>query len=259
MKKGLMLALLGAAAFVVFLVATAPATLLASVVQRATPVELQGVGGSLWRGTAQRVVTPELTVGPLSWRLHGWRLLLGELRLSLEIPAGAPHLSGKTEVAASILNKVSLSDLDMQADAAWVFTQAALPLAADGRFHLQIQSAELRNGELPRIQGQLEWREARVVYPQVHALGAYRMTMRHHPETDPEFLLGEIRDIDSPFKIDGTVKIDREGGYQLSARLAAAPNAPQIFRDTLLFIGEPAADGSVQIERSGNVFEDYRP
>jgi general secretion pathway protein N len=258
MKKGLMLALLGAAAFVVFLVATAPATLLASVVQRATPVQLHGVGGTLWHGSAQRVIAPELELGPLSWRLHGWRLLLGEARLSLEIPESAPRLRGKAVVTASVLNKVSLSDVDLQADAAWGPTHAALPLAADGRFHLQIQSAELRNGELPRVQGQLEWREARILYPQPYALGAYRMTMRHDPATDPQFLLGEIKDIDSPFKIDGTVKIDRAGDYQFAARLSTAPYAPQIFKDTLLFLGEPEADGSVRIERTGNVFEDYR-
>lgn len=258
MKKGLMLALLGAAAFVIFLVITAPATLLASIVQRAAPVELQGVSGSMWRGSAQRVVAPELALGPLNWRLHGWPLLLGKVRLNIEIPDGAPHLSGKAEITASVTKKLSLSDVDLQADAAWVLTQAALPLAADGRFHLQIRSAELREGALPRIEGQLEWRDARVVYPQTYTLGAYRMTLRHHPETDPEFLLGEIKDIDSAFKIDGTLKVDRQGDYELTARLAAAPNAPQIFRDTLLFLGEPAADGSVQIERNGNAFEDYR-
>lgn len=257
MKKGLMLALLGAAAFLVFLVVTAPASLLAYAVQRATPVELQGVTGSLWRGTAQRVVAPELQLGPLGWRLHGWRLLLGQVSVSLEIPAGAPHLSGKADMSASILNKLSLSEVDVAADAGWLFTQLALPLAADGRLHLQVQSAELRSGRLPRIQAQLDWQEARLIYPQPHALGAYRLTLRHHPETDPEFLLGELQDINSPFKIDGTVRIQRNGDYQLKALLATAPSAPEIFKNTLLFLGEPAADGTVPVERNGNIFEDY--
>lgn len=257
MKKGLMLALLGAAAFIVILVATAPASLLAYAVQRNTPVQLQGVGGSLWHGTAQQIVAPELQLGPLSWRLHPWRLLLGEARLSLEMPAGAPNLNGKAVVGINILKKLTLSDVDITADAEWVFAQAALPLAADGRFRLQIQSAELRHGQLPRIQAQLDWLEARIVYPQAHALGAYRMLMRNHPEPNPEYLLGELNDIDSPFKIAGTIKIEKSGDYELNALLSTAPGAPEIFKNTLLFVGVPGPDGSVPIERSGNIFEDY--
>src|SRR5688572_16876313 len=99
MKKGLMLALLGAAAFIIFLVCTAPASLLANAIQRAAPVELEGVSGTLWHGAAQRVTAPDLELGPLNWRLHGWRLLLGQVSLSLEIPAGAPNLSGKADAS----------------------------------------------------------------------------------------------------------------------------------------------------------------
>ncbi|HEX5055543.1 MAG TPA: type II secretion system protein N [Gammaproteobacteria bacterium] len=258
MRKGLMLALLGGAAFIIFLVLTAPASLLAHAIRSALPVELEGVSGTLWHGAIQRVSAPEnLQLGPLSWRLHGWRLLRGEISLSLEIPADAPNLSGKADAAVTILKTLYLSNVDLQADANWVFTQAALPIAAAGNFNLRIESAELRRGQLPLLHGQLEWQNARVVYPQQHALGAYRLIMHPQPETDPEYLLGEISDINSPFKINGTVKIEHSGAYQFSARLATAPDAPQIFRDTLLFLGEPAADGSVSLERSGNIFEEY--
>jgi general secretion pathway protein N len=257
MKKGLMLALLGAAAFVVLLVITAPASLLAYAIQRSTPVQLQGVGGSLWHGTAQQVIAPELQLGPLNWRLHGWPLLLGEVRLSLEIPAGTPNLSGKAEVGANILRKLSLSDVDITADAEWLFTQAALPLAAGGRFHLQIQSAEFHPEQLPRLNAQLDWQDARIVYPQAYELGGYRLIMHEHPATNPEYLLGELKDIDSPFKIDGTIKIERNGDYKFAARLATAPGAPEIFENTLLFVGTPETDGSVLLERNGNIFEDY--
>jgi general secretion pathway protein N len=257
MKKGLMLALLGAAAFVVFLTITAPAGLLAYAVQRVSPVQLHNVTGSLWHGSAQQITAPELQLGPLNWRLHGWRLLLGEVRLSLEIPAGARNLSGTAQVSASILQKLSLSNVDLTADAQWVFTQASLPLAADGRFHLQIESAELRRARLPRIQAQLDWEQARIVYPQPYELGAYRMSMHHHPATDPEYLLGEFKDINSPFKVDGSIKIQHNGDYEFNAVLSTASDAPEIFRNTLLFVGVPGPDGSVPIERSGNIFQDY--
>lgn len=257
MKKGLMLALLGAAAFVILLLVTAPATLLAYALERTTPVQLQGVSGSLWRGSAQQVIAPELQLGPLNWRLHGWRLLLGEAKLSLEIPASAPNLNGKAQVAANVLRKLSLSNVDMTADAEWVFTQAALPLAAGGQLHLQIESAEFRPGKLPRLNAQIDWQQARIVYPQPQQLGAYRMIVRHHPETEPEYVLGEFKDIDSAFKIDGTIKIMHSGDYQFKALLSTAPNAPEIFKNTLQFLGVPGPDGSVPIERSGNIFEDY--
>jgi hypothetical protein len=257
MKKGSMLALLGGVSFVVFLVATAPASLLAYALQRTTPVQLQGLSGSLWHGAAQQVVTPELKLGPLHWRLHGWYLLLGKVKLTLEIPPGTPHISGKGEVAVSILQQLSLSNVAVEADAGWVFTQAALPLAAAGRLDLQIETAEFRREELPYLKAQLDWRQAQIVYPQVYQLGGYRVVLRPEPETNPEYLLGEVKDIDSPLKIDGTIKIDKSGDYKLSARLVTAPNAAEIFRSTLLFLGEPAADGSVTIERNGNIFQDY--
>jgi hypothetical protein len=258
MKKGLLLALLGGAAFLIFLVCTAPASLLAHAVRGALPVELEGISGTLWHGSVQRVKTPEnLQLGPLAWRLHGWRLLLGEVSLSLEIPAGSPNLNGKVDAAVTLLKTLSLSNVDLHADAGWVFTQAALPIAAAGDFQLRIQSAELRHGQLPLVQGELQWQNARIVYPQQLALGAYRLIMRPQPEKYPEYLSGEISDINSPFKINGSVKIERSGAYQFSARLATAPNAPEVLKNTLLFMGEPAADGSVSIERSGNIFEEY--
>ncbi len=257
MKKGTMLALLGGVSFVVFLVATAPASLLAYTLHRTTPLQLQSVSGSLWHGSAQRVVTPELQLGPLHWRLHGWHLLLGKVKLTLEIPAGTPNISGKGEVAVSILRKLSLADVSVQADAGWVFTQVALPLAADGRLDLQIETAEFRQQELPYLKAQLDWQQARIMYPQPYELGGYRVVLHPEPETNPEYLLGEIKDLDSPLKIDGTIKVDKVGDYKLNARLTTAPNAAEIFRSTLRFLSEPAADGSVTIERNGNIFQDY--
>ncbi|HEY3486482.1 MAG TPA: type II secretion system protein N [Gammaproteobacteria bacterium] len=256
MKKTL-LALLCAVIFIVFLIASAPAGLAASILRRTTPIQLEGVSGTFWHGTAQRVVTPELQLGQVTWRIHGWRLLRGVAELTLEFPAGTDNLRGRAELGFNLLGKLSLRDVDLQADADWVFARAAIPIAAGGFFSLQIDSAEFQQDRPPRLKAQLDWQEAEVIYPQRYGLGAYRLSLQHAPEIDPQYILGEVHDIDSPFNINGTVRIESNGDYRFTARIDTDPAAPEILRHTLLFIGAPDADGSVPIERTGNLFNEF--
>jgi general secretion pathway protein N len=256
MSNGVKLALLGVTAFIIFLITTLPASLLTRFITDTGNVQLERVQGTIWRGNIQQVRVQGTAFGSLGWQVHPWHLFLGKLKLSLVVgqPATATQTpQGTALVSVNVFRTISIHTADLTAAADWVFTQAAIPIAADGRILLHIESAVFVPEQLPLLSAQLDWLDAQITYPQVHELGGYRFNLQHYPEIAPEHLAGTVQDMDGVFNIDGTVKIQRNGDYQLAVSVSTEPTAPQDLKRVLPLLGDMRDDGSIWIERQGNL------
>ena len=86
--------LLGAAAYGAFLVATAPASLVAAQAAAATrgQVTLADAAGTIWNGTARASISlrgPAFTLDEVRWRFLPSRLLAGRAAFAIDARAGA--------------------------------------------------------------------------------------------------------------------------------------------------------------------------
>jgi hypothetical protein len=257
MKTGTQLTLLGVAAFIVFLIISAPAAILTSTIEQFSKVRFQSVSGTLWNGGARGIKAPSITtdIGPVRWNIKPLSLLLGRLSLDIELGSMSPltHLRGNASISASLFGTVKIRDAAFSADADWVFTQAVLPIAGDGVVELNIEHLHTdRKQPLPEIKGALHWRNAAVNYPQFYSLGEYQVQLAHRPEDGAlDHIEGRISDINSPLKISGTLLLYTSYRYILDIDISTTPGAPGDIKRMLPLLGSPKPDGSINIRRQG--------
>lgn len=256
MKTGIQLTLLGLAAFLIFLVVSAPAAILTKTVEHYTPAHFQNVTGTLWNGGAGGLQISGINAGPVTWKIHPGSLLRGVLGVELQLGRQAPAtpLRGNAAIEAGLFGGVTVKQAHLGADAAWAFAMAAIPIAATGQLALDIDRLVVDPQKpLPKIQAVVQWLNAGVSYPSVYDLGAYRLQLAHQPEDEPQTVVGTIRDIDSPLKINGTIQLDAGYNYTLNVNVSTTPAAPADLQRVLPLLGNRKPDGSVDIRRRGNL------
>lgn len=256
MKTGIQLTLLGLAAFLVFLVVSAPAAILTKSIEHYTPAYFQNVTGTLWNGRAGGLQISGINAGPVTWKIHPASLLRGVLSITLQLGRQTPatQLRGNADIEASLSGVVTVKQAHLGTDATWAFARAAIPIAATGQLALDIDRLVVDPQKpLPKIQADVQWLNAGVSYPSVYDLGAYRLQLAHQPEDEPQTIVGTIHDIDSPLKINGTVQLDTGYNYTLNVNVNTTPAAPADLQRVLPLLGNQKPDGSVDIWRRGNL------
>lgn len=256
MKTGIQLTLLGVAAFLVFLIVSAPAAVLTKSIEHYTPARFQNVSGTVWRGTAAHFQLAGMNTGPVTWTINPTALLRGVLSATLQVGTEeqASELRGSASLETGLSGTVSVKQANIHVDADWAFVQAAVPIAATGQLELAIEQLVLDPEKpLPKVHAELQWVNAGVSYPNVYDLGAYRLQLSHQPEDDPQNIIGIINDINSPLKINGTVELDAGYNYTLNVNVNTTPAAPADIQRVLPLLGNQKPDGSVDIRRQGNL------
>ncbi|HEX7027296.1 MAG TPA: type II secretion system protein N [Gammaproteobacteria bacterium] len=256
MKTAIQLTLLGLAAFLVFLLISAPAAILTKAVEHYTPARFQNVSGTVWRGAADRFELPGASMGPVTWTIKPAAFLRGVLSATLQVgtEAQASELLGSASLEVGLSGVVTVTQAHANVDAAWAFMQAAVPIAATGELELAVEQLVLDPQKpLPKVHAELQWLNAGVNYPNVYDLGGYRLLLDHQPEDEPQTIVGAINDIDSPLKINGTVELDSGYNYTLNANVSTTPAASPDIQRVLPLLGNQKPDGSVDIRRQGNL------
>lgn len=175
-RTGVRFALLGAAAYVVFLVATLPASWVDYALERATggALALGDSRGTIWngRGTlAARSGDGYRAIGDIQWRSNPLSVFSGRLGVSVS----GTTLGGDLKATASFgLRSVRLQNLDATAYAASL--EQAVPVLAiwkpQGRVRISADSFELGPGSV-RGTAAAEWSEAGM--SGISRVGDYRL------------------------------------------------------------------------------------
>lgn len=243
--RRLALVVLGIAAFLVLLVALAPASFVVEQFHRGEGVELSDVRGTFWNGAARaRVKLPAgaLDIEELSWHFAPERLLAG--RIAFDVAAHDARFDAQAQLGRRI-GGIELRDLQAGGDAAVL--GAALPLLAtwrpEGRVTLAAPLLTFDEREV-RGNARAEWRGAVLSFPDSRALGTY---------------VAQIRGDGGPMKVtlattEGLLRLSGEGTYTPPARFAlrgearAQPAATDTLEPLLTLLGPRRADGARSFE-----------
>jgi len=211
-------------------------------------VQLQQVHGSVWDGRAGAVTLPDgRALGSLQWQLSR-RALLGQRRMRLALDGPVLALAGnmreldggRTEWSA-LHGRARLDALGVGATFAGGVPHGELEWQAD---HLLLQ------GNWPlQLGGQLRWRDAALDTPQGHVvLGELRL----QAHADGGVIEAQLSDAGGgPLDLEGQLQLS-PFGWRLDATLQARQTEPAL-RRWLATLAEPAADGSVHLQRHGGL------
>lgn len=238
MKRALLL--LGIAAFLIFLIVTLPAQLVASQLVR-LGIVLDGVSGTAWNGRAQAVQVGSVNYGVLAWNLDVPALLRGRVGAHFNLQQGTAFAEG--DVEATLSGRASLRDLS----ASWPLSYLSgmgIPAGWLGNLQIRLQNGVIDNGVPLELHGTIDLIDLEGPPRQPARVGSYRITFPA-PNVQPsaDTLAGAVSDLDGPMDVDGVLEIKRDRSYMLEGLIATRPDAPAQIVNALQFLGEPDAQG----------------
>jgi hypothetical protein len=202
------------------------------------------IDGSLWSGTCTNLSVNGTPVGDVSWELHPLRLVAGKLAAHVTVaqPAGNAAADVELGLGQRVTARHVLADFALDPKLV-----PALPPAMHGRAHLDLPLVEIQHGIITQLQGRIEAHDLEEHSGVNTALGSYVVTFPGG-SGDP---IGQIRDLDGPLALEGTLHLTRQPGFDLQGLISARPGAAPELVNNLRFLGSPDASGRRTFSLSG--------
>lgn len=238
--------LLGAVAYLVFLGATFPAQYVADHVAKKLPaLQLSGVEGNLFSGSATQVSYQGNPLGALDWHFDWWAPLTLSFGYRIDLHAEDRDLRGRVDFG---FNRVVLKELEGRIPVSAFGSLLPLPPnSLDGALSPHLGQVTLKGGHLVSAEGELDLDEATLKWPTSATLGSFRMQLV--PAADG--VRAELADVASPFKLNAALSLTAAGAYHLSGTLGARDSGDTATRNLLAGLGKPDSTGQYPFDFNG--------
>ncbi|MGB2971990.1 MAG: type II secretion system protein N [Candidatus Competibacter sp.] len=242
--------LLGLAAFLLFLVLLAPATLLTDPLgRRLAGFSVQTVEGTATKGMMSGVRWHGFRIERLFWRWRPLALFGGRLEFNLKADDPALKLTGNA--AFGLNQQFSFRDLAGRLPLAWFINGAgAAKLPLDGIGEFNVQYLELNEAGQPlAARGTAQLLNLRALLGQPLNLGNYMIQL--DSAGGAEGVQGKLKDSDAPLALDGTLSVLAGGRYRLNGQIALRDAGNAALRQALNLLGPSGGDGRWALNFSG--------
>ena len=209
-------------------------------------VQLSGLEGSIWSGSAAEMSAAGLYLRDLKWRLRPSRLLTGKLAASVEASPSSGFVAA--DVAIGPGGSIALSDVNGSLPLRDFASLARMPgLAGDAS--VRFEELRIRDGLPVAARGTLA--VADLVAPMVDpaSIGGYRAEFF----TDDNAVIGSVEDVNGVFDLAGSLRISADRTYQFLGKVAATDGTSEKLRRQLRFLGTPNERGQHDIRLEGQL------
>jgi len=196
-------------------------------------VQLSGIEGTVWNGSAREFATNGVYLRDLNWRMRPLQLLAGKARYDI---SGTPA-SGffESEVAIGFGNTVTLTNLSA-AVPMQMFEAAANIDGLRGNASLQFERLELTAGRATAMDGTVDVADLSVGFLSSSPLGGYRAEFF----TQENGIVASIEDIDGVVDLAGSLQLNPDKTFAFLGQIVQKPNTPESLRNQLRYV--PAND-----------------
>jgi len=237
------------AAFLLFLIVLAPATLISKFVPENSSVALNGLSGTIWRGHASQLQHQGRNLGKLDWRLSPWNLITGKVGGKFELDGSQMRADGFAKMGNN--NNLWLSDTNVRINAdALPLTGSVAALQAEGVINARIDELTLLNQQLDSISARIAWQQAQVRAPIDLDIGDVVIDATGEDgETTAVITTAQNSNLD----INGKVDLNADGSYRSDIKVKAKPSTPENIRNYLTLIGQADNNGARRIVYEGEL------
>ncbi len=230
-------------AFAGILVARMPASWVVPAAGRG-PAGCASIEGSLWNGTCNGLTVGRNAFGDLSWELHPLRLLAGRLAAHLTLVGVGLHAVADAELdrRQNLTARNLVADLPLDPKLV-----PSLPAGLKGTAHLDLAHLEVTGGIVTALQGRIEVHDLVDHSGHDTVLGSYQLQF---PAGTAE-PVGQLRDLDGPLAVEGTLRLTRQGGFDVQGLVTPRSSASPELTNNLRFLGTPDAAGRREFSLSG--------
>jgi general secretion pathway protein N len=240
----------GAAAYVVFLLITLPASLVVARLAKYGVIS-NATTGSVWHGQITGLQAGVLNLGNAEWRLRLLPLFTG--KLAADIKLTQPDGFANARVAASFSGRIVLSDVSASLPLQSIVGRGGLPGGWVGKVQAKLANLEIKNGWPLAVQGTLDLIDVTGPANQPNNIGAYRVKFPAD-SASAEAITGTLESLEgAAIDVVGTLKLSADRSYQLDTMVAARGNAPPSLAQGMQYLGPPDAQGRRPFSVSGTM------
>lgn len=209
-------------------------------------VQLSGLEGTVWSGSAAEVSAAGLYLRDLNWRLRPLYFLTGRVAASIEARPSSGFL--EADIAAGLGGEIALSNVNASLPLRDFAALVRVPGLA-GNASLQFNELRIRDGLPVAADGTLA--VANLVAPMVDpgSIGGYRAEFF----TDDNAVVASIEDVDGAFDLAGSLTVAADRNYQFIGKVAATDGTSEKLRRQLRFLGSPNDRGQHDIRLEGQL------
>jgi general secretion pathway protein N len=205
---------------------------------RAPDLKLGGISGTVWNGSATRVVVRGQALGKMQWQVPVARLLGGDPGVVIDL--SGPGMKLSAAIARGEGDTLAISGLKAEAEAGWLGPALAIPeLEPTGMLATEGASLLLSRSGVPRaIDARIEWRDAGVRGQVVARLGT--LVIEAHGK-DGRIEASVADNGDGDVEVLGGALID-QGSYRSETILVPRVSEGPVV-EALQWVGTPRPEG----------------
>ena len=209
-------------------------------------LQLSGLEGSLWSGSAAEMSAAGFYRRDREWRLRPLRLFTGKVAASVEASPSSGFV--EADVAVGPGGSISLSDVNGSLPLSDFASLARMPGLA-GTASIQFEALRIRDGLPVAARGTLA--VADLVAPLVDpgSIGGYRAEFF----TEENAVIGSVEDVNGVFDLAGSLTISADRNYQFLGKVAATDGTSEKLKGQLRFLGTPNERGQHDIRLEGQL------
>jgi general secretion pathway protein N len=194
-------------------------------------VQLSGIQGTLWNGSALEFATNGVYLRDLTWQMRPLRLLTGKAHYRI---SGTP-VSGflESDVSVSVGGTIALSDLTA-AVPLQMFASASNIAGLSGSASLQFERLELRSGRAIAMDGSIDVANLVVPFLSSASLGGYRADFY----TQENGIVASVEDTEAVVDIAGSLQLNPDKTYAFLGQVVTKPNTPESLSNQLRYLPE---------------------
>ncbi len=238
-------ALLGAGllSFFVFLLVSFPARVAYRWFAPST-VQISGLEGSIWNGTAREMSAYGIYLRSPVWRMKPHYAVLGQLAYSIEGSAGPGFVSA--DIAISFGGTVTMTELTASLPLHFLEKTFSLPGLA-GNATVRFERLQFVGGLLVAADGVVEVVDLTIPVIRQSSIGGYRAEFF----TQQDEVVASIEDTDGIVDLAGSLRITADRNYRFLGRLGAKPETPDDMRQQMRLLGSVDERGQYELRLEG--------
>ncbi|MGI9279875.1 MAG: type II secretion system protein N [Endozoicomonas sp.] len=251
MKKIISLAALATVSYTGFMLAELPAAFVWNYAPKMPGIELEGLSGSVWSGSAQELTLNGVELQEVTWDLKPSALLTGKIKADLEVGDDFSAVVGEATVTYSTQG-VTIEDLEADASADWLQQLAPMPVPATARGNINLVADTLvyEQGQCVELDGRLAWERGRISSP----LGDVKLGKANADlSCKGNTLEGKIRQSSEFLTTDAVFSFDFNGSYSLSGKVSEGKALPENIKNGMKVLGRPDSQGRYPLTFRGRI------
>ncbi len=199
-------------------------------------LQLRGISGSVWSGTATEGMAAGAYIRDINWKLRPAQLFSGKLAFgTTSSPASGSMI---TDVAVGLDGSLTLSGLSGSVPLDLVH-EAFQQNGISGDLSLQFDILVLENGVPAAATGSVTVANLFARQLSAGTLGDFRADF----ETTDTGITGNVDDISGVLDIAGVITVSPDRSYSLIGEVAARAGAPPSIEQQLRYLGSPNESG----------------